>query len=67
MFQEAQISEEALLSICQRAAKLSPVKVGGLKKNSATRPESKSTHAACGVLGNFCHPQSLTDHSFVTF
>ena len=38
MFQEAQISEEALLSICQRAAKLSPVKVGGLKKSLPAGP-----------------------------
>ena len=48
----------------QKAAKLSVVKVGGLK-NSASRPELKPHAFGQGLSpGQLDHPQHLTDRNF---
>ena len=55
------LSKEVLwVSVCQRAAKLPAGKVGGLKKNSALRPGSRSTHPRRAAWQNFFFkPQTL--------
>ena len=54
-------------SLCKsKGAKLLAVKVGGLTKSSAARPESKQTSAAwVRVTENFDNPQCLMDCNFV--
>ena len=52
-------------SVHQRAPKLPAVKVGGLIKSSAMRPESNQTSAAwVWVPDDFDHPQCLMDCNF---
>ena len=52
--------EVLLLSVCQMAAKLCAVKVGGLKKNLPLG-QSRTTR---GTPRRQNHFQSLTDHNF---
>ena len=48
------LSKEVLwVSVCQRAAELPAGKVGGLKKNTATRPDSRLTHPRRAAWKNF--------------
>ena len=60
--------EELWVSVCQRAPKLSAVKVGCLTKHSAARTElNKMSVAWIQVLDDFDHPQCLRNCDFATF
>ena len=66
LYQDQDLFKEVLwVSVCQRASKLPAVKVGGLTKSSAVRPELNQKSAALvRVPDNFDHSQCLRDCNF---